>query len=122
MQAQSGSRGLGEGYVRRYVDRDLDDLLPSLPAVLLDGPKGVGKTATALQRAATVHHLSRASERAVAEADSSMVVTGSEPILIDEWQRVPSTWDEVKLAVDANPAGGRLIRGPAGSQPYACAP
>lgn len=29
----------------------LDDLMPGLPAIALDGPKGVGKTATASRRA-----------------------------------------------------------------------
>ena len=36
-------------YVRRVVDDDLDELLPHLPAVALEGAKGVGKTSTAQQ-------------------------------------------------------------------------
>ena len=34
------------GYVRRVIDNELDDLFDALPAILIDGPKGVGKTAT----------------------------------------------------------------------------
>ena len=37
----------GVDYIRRVVDGELDDLLPDLAAISLDGPKGVGKTATA---------------------------------------------------------------------------
>jgi len=42
------------GYQRRLIDDELDELLPGLAAISLDGPKGVGKTATASQRAATI--------------------------------------------------------------------
>ena len=44
-------------YRRRIIDDELDELLAGLPAVALDGPKAVGKTATALRRAETVHRL-----------------------------------------------------------------
>lgn len=41
----------------RVLDGELDALLPGLPAVSIEGPQGVGKTATALQRAAQVLRL-----------------------------------------------------------------
>ena len=41
------------GYERRVVDDELDELLVGLSAVSLEGPKGVGKTATAENRVAT---------------------------------------------------------------------
>ena len=47
------------GYVQRVVDGQLDDLMPQLPALLLDGPKAVGKTRTAEYRARTVWALHR---------------------------------------------------------------
>lgn len=37
-------------YNERIIDHVLDELIPSLPAILLDGPKAVGKSTTALQR------------------------------------------------------------------------
>ncbi len=37
-------------YRRRVVDSVLDELFPHLAAIALEGAKGVGKTATALQR------------------------------------------------------------------------
>lgn len=46
------SRFLG-AYVRRVIDDELDELFPQLPAIVLDGPKGVGKTVTAEQRCTT---------------------------------------------------------------------
>ena len=34
-------------YLRRIVDAELDELFGQVPAIALDGPKGVGKTTTA---------------------------------------------------------------------------
>ena len=42
------------GHTLRLVDSTLDELLAGLPAIALDGAKGVGKTATAARRADTV--------------------------------------------------------------------
>jgi DNA polymerase III delta prime subunit len=46
-------------YVRRVIDDEIDDLFAQLPALLLDGPKGVGKTATATQRCRSMRRASR---------------------------------------------------------------
>jgi predicted AAA+ superfamily ATPase len=101
-------------YRRRILDDELDELIAGLPAIALEGPKAVGKTATALQRAATVHRLDDGAERALAEIDTSRLLEGERPILIDEWQRVPESFDRVRRAVDAGaPAGSLLLAGSA---------
>ncbi|HSL82855.1 MAG TPA: AAA family ATPase, partial [Thermoanaerobaculia bacterium] len=99
----------GRPYVRRIVDAELDTLLPALPALSIEGPKAVGKTETALQRAATVYRLDDSGERAVAEADPARLAQGRIPILVDEWQRVPESWDVVRRAVDEDPSPGRFL-------------
>lgn len=96
-------------YQRRVIDSELDALFPALPAVLLDGPKGVGKTATASQRCATERRLDQPSEAAVATADPRVIENDPKPLLIDEWQRVPATFDVVRRLVDDNPAGGQFL-------------
>jgi len=92
-------------YVRRVVDDELDELFGQLSAILLDGPKGVGKTATAGQRCRTTRRLDVDADRAVIEADPALVGLGEPPVLIDEWQRVPAVWDAVRRLVDDDPAG-----------------
>jgi predicted AAA+ superfamily ATPase len=83
-----------------------------LPAVALEGPKGVGKTRTALERAATVRRLDDPDELAVASADPALLLRGDRPILIDEWQRLPQVWDLVRRAVDDGaPAASFLLTG-----------
>lgn len=87
-------------YRRRVVDNELDELMPDLVAIALEGPRAVGKTRTALQRAATTYRLDDRATRTAIEADPSRVLTGPRPILIDEWQLVPEVWDVVRTAVD----------------------
>ena len=96
-------------YVRRVVDIELDELFPQLPAIVLDGPKGVGKTATALQRATTTWRLDDPIQREALDADPSLLAFGDRPVLVDEWQRLPQTWDAVRRAVDDDPSGGRFL-------------
>jgi uncharacterized protein len=90
------------GYVRRVVDDELDVAFADLAAVLLDGPKGVGKTATAEQRCVTVRRLDRVAERRVVSADPSVIALDSPPVLIDEWHRIPEVWDAVRRLADDN--------------------
>ncbi|MFP5335927.1 MAG: ATP-binding protein [Actinomycetes bacterium] len=96
-------------YVPRVVDKELDELLRGLPALSLEGPKAVGKTATAHIRAATTYRLDSPEELAVTRADPARLLVGPEPILIDEWQQYPPSWDLVRRAVDDNPSPGRFI-------------
>jgi len=96
-------------YRRRIVDDELDELLAGLPAVTIDGPKAVGKTATALRRAATVYRLDNDAERSIVEADPSRLLDGQRPILIDEWQRFPESFDRVRRAVDDGATPGSFL-------------
>jgi predicted AAA+ superfamily ATPase len=98
-----------DGYQRRIVDDALDELVSGLPAVALEGAKGVGKTSTALRRARTVYRLDDASERSVVEADPTRLLEGAPPILVDEWQYVPDSWNLVRRAVDEGAAPGSFL-------------
>lgn len=102
-------------YSLRLVDIELDELLPELPAIALEGPRAVGKTSTAQRRAGTVYQLDDPAQRAIAEADPHQVLEGVPPVLLDEWQRVPAIWDAVRRAVDQGAQSGRfLLTGSAG--------
>ncbi|MHB1096897.1 MAG: ATP-binding protein [Gemmatimonadaceae bacterium] len=97
------------GYTPRIIDAELDELLSATSAVALEGPKGVGKTATCERRANTVFRLDVPEQRALAEADPAALVDAPTPILIDEWQHVPSVWDAVRRAVDRNATPNRFL-------------
>ncbi len=105
-------------YRRRIIDDTLDELLPHLAAIALEGAKGVGKTATATRRAATVLSLNNPNEHAALAGNLDLVTQVPPPVLIDEWQLEPSVWDRVRRAVDDDPTGGRfLLAGSAGAAP-----
>ncbi len=105
------------GYRRRTVDDELDELFEGgAAAIALAGAKAVGKSATAAERATAVFALDDAAVRAVVESDPEQLRTGG-CVLIDEWQRVPESWDIVRRAVDAGAAPGRyLLTGSASQQ------
>ena len=109
-------------YLRRIVDAELDELFAHVPAIALDGPKGVGKTTTAEQRAHGLAKLDSTSVREAIAADPELILGRARPLLIDEWQKVPAVWDVVRRAVDADPAGGQfLLTGSASPRPGATA-
>ncbi len=80
-----------------------------LAAIAIEGPKAVGKTATALTRASSVYELDDVGQRQIIEADPTRLTQGPLPILIDEWQKWPPSWDVVRRAVDGNPSPGRFL-------------
>lgn len=96
-------------HLPRALEDELEELVGALAAVAIVGAKGVGKTATAMRRAATVHALDDPGQRAVAQADPRRLLESDPPILIDEWQYVPETWDLVRRAVDAGADPGRFL-------------
>ncbi len=96
-------------YQSRVVDTELDELLRELPAIALEGPKGAGKTATAVRRARTVFQLDDTAQREMANADPSLVVSAAPPVLVDEWQYAPAVWDAVRRAVDRDTSPNRFL-------------
>nr|WP_054054474.1 DUF4143 domain-containing protein [Alloactinosynnema sp. L-07] len=96
-------------YLSRTVDTELDDLVPGLSAIALEGPKGVGKTATAERRSRTVFALDDPAKRELLEADPQRLDRAEPPVLVDEWQRHPAVWDWVRRSVDRDPSPGRFL-------------
>ena len=96
-------------YRRRAVDNELDELMPGVAAIAIEGARAVGKTATASARATTVFKLDTPAVYDVLRADPERIATSPRPVLIDEWQRMKETWDVVRRAVDAEPSGGQFL-------------
>lgn len=96
-------------YLPRVVDAELDVLLRGAPAIALEGPKGVGKTTTAVRRAKHVLELDDPLQCTLLEADPERLARGPHPVLLDEWQRFPRSWDLVRRSVDADSRPGRAL-------------
>jgi predicted AAA+ superfamily ATPase len=97
-------------YLSRIVDGELDELMSSLPAIVLDGPRAVGKTETARRRAGEVFELDDPAQLEVVAADpGSLVSSISGTILFDEWQRHPPLWDFVRRQSERDAPAGRFL-------------
>ncbi|HMQ65935.1 MAG TPA: DUF4143 domain-containing protein [Arachnia sp.] len=96
-------------YLVRTVDAELDELLPLASAIALDGPKGVGKSATASRRADHAWFLDDVDQRVQLEADPLLRDAPPGTLLLDEWQRLPQLWDSVRRQVDAGAPPGRFL-------------
>lgn len=96
-------------YLHRILDLELDELFGEVPALAIDGPKGVGKTTTAEQRVVGILRLDSKAQRESIAAEPEQVLRRPRPLLIDEWQKVPEVWDVVRRAVDAHSVGGQFL-------------
>ena len=97
-------------YRPRAVDAELSHKLEAVGAVLIEGPRGCGKTSTALTRAASAVRLDiEDGLRNAGLVAPQVLLPGARPRLIDEWQLVPAVWNHVKVAVDESAEKGQFI-------------
>src|SRR5664279_4212279 len=94
-------------YRRRIVDDLVDELFGELAAIALEGAKGVGKTATASQRVATILTMTNPYDQTSLSGNLDLINQVPGPVLVDEWQLVPSVWDRVRRAGGDDPRRAR---------------
>ncbi|MCL2736876.1 MAG: DUF4143 domain-containing protein [Propionibacteriaceae bacterium] len=84
-------------------------MIAVLPAIAVEGAKGVGKTALARRRASTVFLLDNIATAQNLSLNPDLVLAGAPLTFIDEWQLVPPVWDVVRRAVDDGAAPGSFL-------------
>ena len=107
-----GRRGVpnNAGYLPRVVDAEVTEALASAPAVLIEGPRGCGKTWTGRKFAASEVVLDESEAlRIAAEVDPGSILEGSEPRLLDEWQLVRGIWNRMRHACDRRGGFGHFL-------------
>lgn len=88
-------------YRDRIIESSVEARLRSHGAVLIAGPKTVGKTTTARGFAASAVRLDRdLGALEVAQTDPELILDGDNPRLIDEYQLAPGVWNAVRGRVD----------------------
>lgn len=100
-------------YKPRIADKMLDFKLHSKGAVVIQGPKWVGKTTSARRVAKSVIEFGGGQNQeqnvALAKIDIDSVIQGPTPRLFDEWQEVSALWDAIRYEVDHRNAVGQFI-------------
>lgn len=96
-------------YLPRHIDSRLHAACQSSPILIIDGPRAVGKTTTALRLARSVLRLPQDLDRLKAMSGTTLSEL-EPPVLIDEWQLAGTDflWT-LKTLVDADPSPGRLL-------------
>jgi uncharacterized protein len=100
-------------YLARIADTMLADALKASGAVLIEGPKWCGKTRTAQQNAKSVLMMQDPDRKTdylkTVSVKPSLLLEGSTPRLLDEWQIAPVLWDAVRFVVDQRGMPGQFI-------------
>jgi len=102
-----------KNYRPRIADEMLRKMLRRIGAVLVQGPKWCGKTTTSEQIAKSILYMADPSMQKAylqtAELNTSLLLVGETPRLIDEWQLAPKIWDAVRFEVDHRGEEGQFI-------------
>lgn len=97
-------------YIPRVADKVLESALQRAGAVLVEGPKGCGKTETSRQAAKSEVQVDTDPNVAIAvNLDPALVLEGETPRLIDEWQVQPILWDTARHLIDERRRKGQFI-------------
>lgn len=96
-------------YYKRLIEEAIDGKLKSSGAVLVAGPKFCGKTTTCMLYQKSFVKLNTKQAISMARMDTKGVLAGEKPRLIDEWQKAPDIWNQVKDDLDFNYEFGKYI-------------
>ena len=93
----------------RLIENYLRSVMGELPAIVVEGLKGIGKTETTKKLANTIFELDRDADFTLMANSLDKISNMARPILVDEWQRLPKTWDYIRRAVDAGALAGSFL-------------
>ena len=98
------------GYLPRVIDQVIEHSLSISGAVMLEGVRACGKTQTGLHHCASSVRLDTDEDaRQLASLQPDLVLNGTSPRLIDEWQLAPRLWNAVRQTVDDRRTPGQFI-------------
>lgn len=97
-------------YIERFADAWLTDILAELPAVMIVGARGCGKSTTASRHSVGRLRLDRRATAEAVRADPHEALRNEpEPLLVDEWQLVPEVLSAAKRTIDERAMPGRFL-------------
>lgn len=96
-------------YYSRLVEKEIELKLRISGAVVVTGPKFCGKTTTCMLYQKSFVKLNTKQIIAMTRMNPKVMLKGETPRLIDEWQKAPDIWNQVKDDLDFNYEFGKYI-------------
>ena len=96
-------------YYSRLVEKEIELKLRTSGAIVVAGPKFCGKTTTCMLYQKSFVKLNTKQTIAMARMDPRGILYGENPRLVDEWQKAPDIWNQVKDDLDVKYEFGKYI-------------
>ena len=96
-------------YYKRLIEKNIERKMKSSGAVLVAGPKFCGKTTTCMRFQKSFLKLSTKQTITMARMNPKGALQGEKPRLIDEWQKAPDIWNQVRDDLDMDYQFGKYI-------------
>lgn len=100
-------------YKKRIIDKEIEEQLSTIGAIVIRGPKWSGKTTTSKQFANSMISLQDPDNadryKEIAENRVATLLEGDKPRLIDEWQEISKIWNGVRYNIDETGEIGQFI-------------
>ncbi len=96
-------------YYQRLIEKEIELKLKTSGAIVVAGPKFCGKTTTCMLYQKSFVKLNTKQAIAMARMNPKAALKGETPRLIDEWQKAPDVWNQVKDDLDFDYQFGKYI-------------
>lgn len=96
-------------YYKRLIEKDIELKLRTSGAVVVAGPKFCGKTTTCMLYQKSFVKLNTKQTITMARMNPKWALEGEKPRLIDEWQKAPDLWNQIKVDLDFDYQFGKFI-------------
>ena len=96
-------------YYKRLIEKYIELKLRTSGAVVVAGPKFCGKTTTCMLYQKSFVKLNTKQTITMARMNPKWALEGEKPRLIDEWQKAPDLWNQIKDDLDFDYQFGKFI-------------
>lgn len=96
-------------YYKRLIEKEIELKLRTSGAVVVAGPKFCGKTTTCMLYQKSFVKLNTKQTITMARMNPKWALEGEKPRLIDEWQKAPDLWNQIKDDLDFDYQFGKFI-------------
>lgn len=100
-------------YLPRIVDKEINEIMEVMGAVLIEGCKWCGKSTTGMNHAKSIIEFQNPDRKQeyedIKNTKPSLFLNGDKPRMFDEWQMYPVVWDSIRTDIDHTRLKGQYI-------------